>query len=101
MIAKRERTNNQYIDSDFILVSVAEVQQLWPRAQHVMAEKKKGVILELIEGIPLFRQVERSLDERIVGNTIREARWRSSKQRLKAHEHHEKLRYCLSMLSRR
>ena len=51
--------NEKYVDTNFVLGSVAIVERLWPHAKHVLSDTRKRSLPVLVEAI-LFLKTNRS-----------------------------------------
>jgi hypothetical protein len=71
---KRQRLEKQYINCDFILGSVAEVERLWSIAKYVLTDNRKGLTPQLFEAILFLRLNAHFWDEADVQQAMAMAR---------------------------
>ncbi len=67
---KRDDTQDSYMNCDFVLGSVAEVERLWSTAKHVLGQQHMGMTPIVLEPILFLKINRRYLDSpfSIIGN---------------------------------
>lgn len=91
-LAKRRKVNQEsgdYVNLDFILGAVAEVERVFIMAKYVMKENRRIMTPQLFEAIIFLKCNERFWDADLVSDIIHQALVDSSSARVKAHDHIE------------
>ncbi|KAI0560856.1 Ribonuclease H-like protein [Gracilaria domingensis] len=87
VVMKKEK----YMNCDFILGSVAEVERLWSIAKNVLTDNRKSMTPRMFEAIVFLKQNERFWDSQLVSEAIQNARSERIQSRLEQYALEEEL----------
>ncbi len=79
------RRRNEFIDFDFILGSVAEVERLWSLAKYVLTDHRRQMTPQLSEALVFLKMNHRFWDARLFIEAIGGARSERAKARMDVH----------------
>ncbi len=88
-LAKRRKVEHgteSYINCDFILRSVAEIERLFSMAKYVMAENIRSLTPHLFEAIMFLKFNERFWDAQLASEAVNGAHLARVEARIKVHE---------------
>ncbi len=88
---KREEETQKYISSDFILVSVAEIERLWLLAKSVPADNRKSMTPPLFEAVLFLRVNSTYWNEYAVKEAMGKVKSEKGQNRLKEDAQHQQL----------
>eukprot|EP00171_Calliarthron_tuberculosum_P023317 IDg23317t1 len=86
---KMENTGDEYVNCDFILGSIAEVERLWSVSKHILCVQRRGMTPQMFEALLFLKFNERLWDDQLVAQAFGESRSERVKARLEAHQMHD------------
>lgn len=91
-LSKRRKISSaaqEYVNCDFILGSVAEVERIWSISKHVLTVERRLMTPQLFESIVFLKYNERFWNEQLVSKAIKSARIERAEELINSHDAYE------------